>query len=518
MKRTLSLVSIVLIFALMFTGAGSFVYAQNGLSDEIITVAVQGEPNSLVPDVAFLGNYISSINRLVYEPLVIADYQTLELYDTGLVTDWQMIDDTNYRLTLREGVKFHNGEEFTAEDVLYQFQQGALGAQTDHYGLFHIPKFKVEDDYNIIIATKEPWAQAIELLSFNTMMAVSKTELEAAGGAKTTRQYLENAGTGKYRFKEWVPGEYILLERNEDYWDQDNLGYFKGFKFVFVSDIIARALAVQSGDADVALDASMANYRIYDADPTINAQLLNTNTVSTLFLNSGAGGPLGDVRVREAIYWLVDKNIIRAIGNSGFGRIADTLISPDSPMFDGIVESENKKVDVARAKKLLAEAGYPNGLSLKMRSNSESEITSLIQEQLRQGGINVVMELAEMPVHFEGLARGDFDMYVSSQQFGYYTETVRTLDGIKYDYRDVMGGSGYKNEEFSAIAARAYAAVDMDERRDAYAELQQHVRENYASIGLYTNVGLLVSRSDLEGFELFGVGVVDMSNLTSLKQ
>ena len=74
----------------------------------------------------------------------------------------------------------------------------------------------------------------------------------------------------------------------------------------------------------------------------------------------------------------------------------------------------------------------------------EAEVNTMIQEQLRQGGINVVIEIAELPVHFEGLARGDFDMYVSSQQFGYCTETVRVMDGLKYGYRDVMGGSGYR--------------------------------------------------------------------------
>lgn len=516
MKKRLTVV-LCMVLAFVAIAAPAWQASAAELSDEIITVVVQGEPNSLIPDVVFLGNYISSITRLIYEPMIIADYQTLELYDTGLVTNWEQISDTHYRLTLRQGVKFHNGEELTSADILYQFQQGAVGAHTDHYGLFDVDKFEIEDDYNIIIVTKEPWAQALELLSFNTFMVMSKTELEKAGGAQTTQQYLTNAGTGKYRFKEWVPGEYILLERNEDYWDQDNLGYFAGFKFVFVSDIIARALAVQSGDADIALDASLPNFRIYDADPNIKAHIQETSTVSTLFLNSGNGGPLEDVRVREAVYWLINKEAIRQIANAGFGKIADTVISPDGPMWDGIVESEGKAIDVERAKQLLAEAGYPNGVTLKMRAMREAEVNTMIQEQLRQGGINVVIEIAELPVHFEGLARGDFDMYVSSQQFGYYSETVRTMDGLKYGYRDVMGGSGYKNEEMNAIAVRCYSAFDIDERKAAYADFQRHFRENFASIGLHTNVGLLISRPDIEGYKLFGVGVTDLSGIYSTK-
>lgn len=182
MKKRLTVV-LCMVLAFVAIAAPAWQASAAELSDEIITVVVQGEPNSLIPDVVFLGNYISSITRLIYEPMIIADYQTLELYDTGLVTNWEQISDTHYRLTLRQGVKFHNGEELTSADILYQFQQGAVGAHTDHYGLFDVDKFEIEDDYNIIIVTKEPWAQALELLSFNTFMVMSKTELEKAGGA-----------------------------------------------------------------------------------------------------------------------------------------------------------------------------------------------------------------------------------------------------------------------------------------------------------------------------------------------
>ena len=513
MKR---LVSIFLMVVMMMTAATVLAEESEAkYSDEILTVAIMSEPNSTVPDVAFLSNYISTINRLIYEPLITADYETLELYDTGLCTGWERIDDLSFRLTLHEGVTFHNGEELTTADVLYQFQQGAQGAQTDHYGLFDVDSFVVEDDYNIIIVTTEPWAQAIELMSFNTMMAVSKTVLEAADGADTTQQYLENAGTGKYKFAEWVPGEYILLERNEEYWDQDNLGYFAGFKFVFITDSTARALAVQSGDADIAIDADIANYALYNADSTIKANLMGTGSVNTLFLNSGNGGPLEDVLVREAIYWLIDKVAIRQVANSGLGSFCDTTIATNGPMRDGIVEID-KVVDVDRAKQLLTEAGYPDGLTLTLRVSGSSTVSaSLIQEQLRQGGITVDIVIAETPVHFQALASGDYDMYTSSQQYAYYSEAVRTCNGDKFSFRDVYGGCGYKNEEFAEICLKCYSTMDVEARKAAYAEFQAHFRENFVSIGLYTNVGLVICRPDLENMKLFGVGVVNLADMYS---
>ena len=486
-----------------------------GLSDEVITVAIQAEPNSLVPDVVFVGNYVSTIERLIYEPLIIQDPQTLEFQDTGLVTEVEQVDDLHLAITLREGVFFQNGEEFGTDDVLYQFQQGVRGAFAgDYYSIWDVDNFEVTDDYHMTLALNTPWAQAQDVLGFNTIMAVNKTVFEAAGGADVTDQYLENAGTGKYVFKEWVPGEYIELVRNEDYWDQDNLGYFAGYKFVFVSDTSARAMAVQSGDADIALDCAISDYEVYNADPTVQAVLNEVGNVKTLFLNSGTGGPLEDVRVREAVYWLIDKESLKEVANSGLGQIADTTISPLCAMWDGKTESEGKAVDVEKAKQLLTEAGYPDGLTLRMRTSGQvSAELSMIQEQLRAGGIEVEIEVAETPVHFAALSEGDFDMYVSSQQCGYYSEAVRTTDGADYSFADVLGGCGYNDPAYSEICQRALTTYDLEERKAVYAELQDYFRENFVSIGLNTGVGLTVARPDLEGFSLFGVGVQDLSNL-----
>lgn len=488
-----------------------------GLSDEVITVAIQAEPNSLVPDVVFVGNYVSTIERLIYEPLMIQNPQTLQFENTGLITAVEQVDDLHLAITLREGVMFQNGEEFGTDDVLYQFQQGVQGAFAgDYYSIWDVDNFEVTDDYHMTLALNTPWAQAQDILGFNTVMAVNKTVLEAAGGAGVTDQYLENAGTGKYVLKEWAPGEYIELARNENYWDQDNPGYFAGYKFVFVSDTSARAMAVQSGDADIALDCAISDYEVYNADPTVQAVLNELGNVSTLFLNSGKGGPLEDVRVREAVYWLIDKESLRTVANSGLGQIADTTISPLCAMWDGKTESEGKAVDVEKAKQLLAEAGYPDGLSLRMRTNGQvSAQLSMIQEQLRAGGIEVEIEVAETPVHFAALSEGDFDMYTSSQQCGYYSEAVRTTDGADYSFADVMGGCGYNDPVYSEICQRALTTYDEAERKAVYAELQDYFRENVISIGLYTGVGLTVARPDLQGFELFGVGVQDLSNLYS---
>ncbi len=482
------------------------------LSDETVTIAISTEPNSIIPDIAFTSNDVSMVTALIYETLFYSDYTTLIPTENSIVEKSETIDDTHFRLILRKGIKFHNGDELTTEDVLYTFQEASKGGMAGEYVIYDVPNFKIEDEYNIVFALIQPWAQGQERLAFEQFFIINKSELETAGGASTTRQYLENAGTGKYIFKEWVPGEHITVTRNDNYWNQNNLPYFKEVKFVFINDTTARGLAVQSGDVDISMGLDLANYAVYDADPNVNTVLLPTNLTQTIFLNSGMGGALEDIRVREAVYWSIDKEALRLVGASGFGEIQDTVVSSLGPMWDG-VQPKTYQPDYDKAKQLLADAGYSGGLKLRLRTSSENAMTSMIKEQLWKGGIDVEVVVAEFPVHFAALAEGDFDMYLSAQQFAYYTEPVRCTDGITYKFSDVMGGCGYKNEKYSEIAARAYSAIDIDERKAAYAELQEHFRENYVSVALFSSTGLALTRTGIENLELRGMGVVDLGKI-----
>ena len=491
---------VLLVLAVTFAGF-SMVGAQT------LTVAQGADPVTLDPH-GQNDQPSARVRAQIFETLVNHGY-SLEIVP-GLAKSWEQIDEVTWEFKLQENVKFHNGDDFTAADVKYSFERIKELPSPAAFLIDEVKEVVVIDDYTVQIVLKQPFAPILAHLAHPSNAIVNKRSVEEAGDNFGSQVAI---GTGPFEFVEWVAGSHVELRRNENYWGEPA----KVEKVIIrgIPENTVRAIELETGGVDIAYNIDPVDEFRLTGAPGIKLDKYETLSTSYIGFNVQKE-PFDNPLVRKAINHALD---VQAIADFIYTGQASPVTGPLPPLVWGSkTDLPEYEYNPEKAKALLAEAGYPNGLSLKMRSNSESEITSLIQEQLRQGGINVVMELAEMPVHFEGLARGDFDMYVSSQQFGYYTETVRTLDGIKYDYRDVMGGSGYKNEEFSAIAARAYAAVDMDERRDAYAELQQHVRENYASIGLYTNVGLLVSRSDLEGFELFGVGVVDMSNLTSLKQ
>lgn len=483
-------------------------------SDESVTIALGGEPNTLIPAIKFNGNNNVAIERLIYEPFIASSWPT-EPNGSGLCVSWEWIDDTHLRLHLREGVKFANGEEFNADDVLYQMTQGMSGLM---YDTFLPDECTKEDDYTVVLALAQPWGQAVDILCTGNMLAIEDTALKAAGGKGTTQLYLEGAGTGKYVMKEWKQGEYILLTRNENYWDVENPGYFKEIKFVFLSDSTANGLAAQSGDVDISAAPSLANYAVYEADNNVKIVFVNSNNVSTLFLNSGNGGVLEDINVRKAVECLIDANAIRQVAQYGFGDLCNTIIAPQNPYYDADAGASDHTVNIEKAKEYLKAAGYENGVTLRLRQGAGSSIVSdLIQEQLRLGGIEVEIVTADQATHFAALAQGDYDMYVSSQQAVYYSEALRCTDGLGWTYSDLMGGCSYKDEEWHEIVTRCLQETSPTAKAQAMSEYQQMFKDKCVSVALYTGSGISVCRPDIEGISLFGVGTLDFSNVYSSK-
>jgi len=153
------------------------------LSDKTVTIALSTEPNTLIPSINFTSNDVSAVTNLMYETLFYSDYDTLVPTEDSIVEKYEFIDDTHFRLTLRKGIKFHNGDELTTADVLYTFQEATKGGMAGEYKIYDVPNFVIEDDYNIVFALTQPWAQGMERLAFEQFYIINKKALEAAGGA-----------------------------------------------------------------------------------------------------------------------------------------------------------------------------------------------------------------------------------------------------------------------------------------------------------------------------------------------
>ena len=490
-------------------GGNSGADSSESVDSGTLTVALALEPSTLMPTAAGAKENYMVMNCMA-ETLFKWDPDTGEIHAN--LGNFEWVDDTHFRVTLKEGIHFQNGEELTTEDVLYTFQVNSQYS-AGNYEVFNLENTVMEDSYNMVFETKDVLVQAPERFVQESYFIFSKKTLEEMGGAESTDLYPTGGyGTGKYVFKEWVPGQYILLEKNENYWNTEDAPYYDQIKFVFVNDSASRALAVESGDANVGSDLPTSQAAIYEGSDTVAVHYLDTMQCGTIFMNTSRG-PLQDERVREAIWNLIDVNALNQLAANGKGAMCETTISPYSIVYSPEAEGTTRQVDIEKAKELLAEAGYGEGFTLEMTNMATQQAQGeIIQENLRQGGIEVNITINETPTHFQWLREGNFDLTISNLSPMYYTENLRLVDG-RIDSSVVYGGALYKDDNFYPLLDAAYSAFDMDERIAAYKACQEYMKEHRVVVGTHTTVKLELTTAGLTSPKLTAMGYADYTEV-----
>lgn len=255
---------------------------------EKLIIAQDGEPKSL--DV-HQGNDGFSLraNKLIYSRLVESDGDMNIL--PGLAESWEQIDDRTMQFKLRKGVKFHNGYEFTAEDVKFSFERMANSPRIA-FVLPPIEKVEVVDDYTVNIVTKTPFGPLLAHLSHPALGIVSKKLL-----TEDEQSFKDHPiGTGSYKFKEWVPGDSLTLEKNEDYFDKKN-----GLKYIVFKNIVEasnRTIGLETGEIDISISVSSVDENTIKNNPKL--QLITKPSISYSYVGMNTQKtPLNDVRVRK---------------------------------------------------------------------------------------------------------------------------------------------------------------------------------------------------------------------------
>ena len=294
--------------------------------------------------------------------------------------------------TLRDDVYFHDSGHITADDVLFTFERGnELPARRFAHTPFDIPNCKMIDDYTIDIVSKTPFAPAIAYLSSTGVFTHNRESVVRT----TLQEYNRNpvGVTGPYKFSEWIAGDKIILERNEDYWGDKP--EFKYLVFRIMSDATARTLAIEANDIDILMAPLSSSIASLEQNPDVEVLVsFGLSTTNILFNNKHP--ILSDQRVREALLWAIDIPGMSNIAFSGTGEAGSAFVAPiipgwHAPAADGPWVNQN----VDKAKALPAEAGYENGFSINIWSN-ENQARIDIAEMLNNawGAIGVTCEVS----------------------------------------------------------------------------------------------------------------------------
>ncbi len=381
----------------------------------------------------------------------------------ALASSWEISDDgLTYTFTLQEGVTFHDGADLTSADVKFSFDRARAEDSTNaQKGLFAaIENVETPDAATVVVTLAHPQGSFLYNMGWGDAVIVS--EATAAGNAETP------IGTGPFKFDNWARGSSIVLVKNPDYWGEEVA--LERAEFRIIPDAAAAIPALLSGDVHAfpQMPAGDALAQI-EADPRFEVVIGSTEGETLLSINNGRE-PFDQLEVRQAIAHALNREEIIAGNGSGLGTPIGSHFSPANAAYVDLTDTYPH--DPERARQLLADAGFTDGISATLKLPPPAyarEGGQVIASQLRQVGI----ELEIIPVEWadwlsQVFTEKDFDLTVIS-----HTEPNDIDIYSRPDYY-----FNYQNEEFNAIIAELDTTSDEARRNELYGDAQRILAED----------------------------------------
>ena len=496
-KFLLVLLALTICTALCACGGGSEDKKSEG--EDSIVVGIQQDLDSLDPHLATAAG-TKEVLFNIYEGLVKPN-ENGELI-SAVASDYKVsTDGLIYTFNLREGVKFHNGEAVTAEDVKYSIERNAGLLEG---GELIISAFDVIESVNIVDPSTVEVVLSesdTELICYMTVAIVPKdyTDLTTAP-----------VGTGPFKFVSYSPAQSFVIEKNEEYYGE--IPELREVTFKVVTDSATAVLELQAGSIDIypymtADQAAQLNTADYDI------LYGNMNLVQALYLNN-AVEPFDNVLVRQAMYYTVDRQQILDVVADGKGTILGSCMYSGYGRYYNEDTVDLYSCDLERAKELLAEAGYENGFEFTVRVPSNYQFhmdTALvIKDQLNRVGITMNIEGIEWATWLS-------DVYQNRE----FEATIIGIDSnlapkdimrryVSYNSKNMVN---YNNARYDELFETAIATTDDALKIECYQEMQQIIAEEAGSIFLQDTAQIVAVSNKLEGYTFYPLYVQDMSKV-----
>jgi len=466
-------------FALALLALVPSALADAQTKDDTVVFAIQSDmqnwdpPNSVLRESIILGYH-------VFDHLAARDLKTGKV-GPSLATSWKNLDDTTWEVTLRHGVRFHDGTPFTARDVKASFDrvldpEKKLTARGNHV---KIKSVEVVDDHTARFKTDGPYPLFVERMTALVMQS------EKVIKEKGHEWMQENPiGTGPYKLVRWTKKQEHLLVRNDDYW-----GPKPAFKYVRVRIIPEQATQIAeliSGGVDVIKAVPPDQMDVINKSGvarTSTAPILRTAMLQLDAAARTGPNPFTDRRVRQAANLAVDMDAIIKHVLNGLGDRTATTVNPMAFGYDPSLKSYRQ--DVAAAKKLLAEAGYPNGFEVGFLQTGPivepalPQTSEAISADLTKVGIRTRRRYVGEIGPFVNLVRDGKAEPMFEWSWGYYS--VFDADAILYDVMKCGEAySYYCNKALDDLIIQGRSTLDQKKRAEIYVKIQRLIFEDAA--------------------------------------
>ena len=437
----------------------------------------------------------------LYDTLIIPSNDGKSL-TPGLATSWNSSDDgKTFTLTLRPGTKFSDGSPITAEDVVWSLERARNSKEGIwNFLLASIDKVAAKDAGTVVLTLKTPDPSLPAALATFNAAIMPKKLFEASPGAtddEKAKAFAEHpVGSGPFMLSSWQRGTMMKLVRNPYYWadgeDGKKLPYLDEVDFPIIPDDSTRILKLQAGEIDGGEFIPFARVKELQADPKINMMLYPSTAVEYVTLNDrpkladGSDNPLSNQMVRQALNYAINKTALIQIVTHGIGTPQHSYMSSTTPLFAD--QGEAYPYDPAKAKALLAQAGFSSGVSLSALALAgyadELNIVSAMQQMWSQVGVKLTVEQVDNATMDARYHKPDFQM-----RTGDWTNDINDPNEITsyFSYYPNIQNqhSGWDNKESDALFKKSQSEVDPAKRAAEYKQIQENYMKAAPILFLY---------------------------------
>lgn len=461
------------------------------LAADIASLDPQGHNDTKSEAVSFL--LFNRLFKLNTEFEVVAD----------LAESWEQPSATEWLIKIKEGVMFHDGTELTAEDVKFSLERSLEQPKVQQV-LSEVESFEVVDTYTIKVTTKSAFAPFLYTLVHAGTSIMPKAYVESEDN------FMNPIGSGPYTFVEWVSGDKVVLAKNADYFDADNMAQSSTVTFRVIPEGTSRTIALETGEVDVVMEL-----QALDANKVEDASDLTLyQKPSTSFAWFGVNtekAPFDNKEVRQALQYAIDKESVMIVAIDGAGIVAESVMAPSFLGYKAGPYSYNPE----KAKELLAAAGYADGFEMKIWASGDERkrIAEVIQANLLDVGIKATIEMYEWGTYIDLLLKGDEEGYVLSWTSNPDPDATLT----PHYFSGNVGGMNFAriaDPKMDEMLKDAREELDLATREALYNDIHDYINnEVAANTPLFVKNAVIGANKDLQGVELSPQGLLNLQKL-----
>ncbi|MBB6482668.1 ABC transporter substrate-binding protein [Spirochaeta isovalerica] len=460
------------------------------LSADITSLDPQGHNDTKSEMVSFL--LFNRLFRLNTDFEVVPD----------LAESWEQPSDTEWVIKIKEGVKFHDGSEMTAEDVKFSMDRSKEAPKVQQV-LSEVASIEVVDKYTVKFTTNSAFAPFLYTLVHAGTSVVPKAYVESGD------EFAKPIGSGPYTFVEWISGDQVVLKKNEAYFDKNNMGQSSTITFKVIPEGTSRTIALETGEVDVVPELPTIDMNVVKDNSDL-ALYEKPSTRVDFFAMNTEKAPFDNVKVRQALNYAIDKDAIITVAIDGAGVKAESVLAPSFLGYKAGPYSYNP----AKAKELLAAAGYPDGFEMEIMTSGDDrkKIAEVIQASLMEVGIKASIKMLEWGTFIDSVLRGDEETLI----LGWTSNPDPDATLTPHWFSGNIGGMNFarvNDPEMDRMLKEGREELDLGKREVIYNKLHTYIMDKAPWVPLFVKNNIVGANAALKGVELSPQGLWNLEKL-----